>query len=303
MKFATATTIARAPTSKSVLAAAIMVALGIAPAQARAQGAHGGHAAHATDSGQTVPATQANEPAAPVHSRTPIPALTDADREAASYSGDGHVVHDKAINYQFLFDELEWQDAKDGGTLKWDLTGWIGGDIDRFWLRSEGERDSGKLEHAEVQALWGHAVSPWWDAVGGIRQDFKPGPSQTWAAFGIQGTPLYNLESEITGFVGDSGQTSLRLKGEYDVLITNRLVLQPMVEVNFYGKNDPARGQGAGLGTSELGLRLRYEIRRELAPYIGVSWNRSYGNTADFVRADGGSRNETRFLVGVRMWF
>jgi copper resistance protein B len=154
-----------------------------------------------------------------------------------------------------------------------------------------------------VQALWGHSITPWWDLVGGIRHDFKPGESQNWAAFGLQGLALYNFESEITGFVGDSGQTALRLKGEYDILITNRLILQPMAEVNFYGKNDPGRDVGAGLANSEIGLRLRYEIRREFAPYIGVTWNRSYGNTADFVRADGGNRSETRFLVGVRMWF
>ncbi|WP_141218192.1 copper resistance protein B [Bordetella genomosp. 11] len=250
-----------------------------------------------------VPGAASAQSDSPTQSRTPIPVLTDADRKAAAFDSGGHVVHDKGINYQFLFDELEWQDAKDGSALNWDFTGWVGGDVDRLWLRSEGERTNGKLEHAEAQALWGHSITPWWDLVGGVRQDFKPGPSQTWAAFGIQGQALYNFESEITGFVGDSGQTSLRLKGEYDILITNRLILQPMAEINFYGKNDPGRQMGAGLGNSEVGLRLRYEIRREFAPYIGVTWNRSYGNTADFVRADGGSRNETRFLAGVRMWF
>jgi copper resistance protein B len=251
----------------------------------------------------TVPPAAAAQTSAPTQSRTPIPVLTDADRKAAAFDSGGHMVHDTAINYQFLFDELEWQDAKDGSALSWDFTGWIGGDIDRLWLRSEGERTNGALEHAEVQALWGHSITPWWDLVGGIRQDFKPGPSQTWAAFGLQGLALYNFESEITGFVGDSGQTALRLKGEYDILITNRLILQPMAEVNFYGKNDAARGVGSGLASSEVGLRLRYEIRREFAPYIGVTWNRAYGNTADFARAEGSSRSETRFLVGVRMWF
>jgi copper resistance protein B len=251
----------------------------------------------------TVPPAAAAQSSAPTQSRIPIPVLTDADRKAAAFDSGGHMVHDTAINYQFLFDELEWQDAKDGTALSWDFTGWIGGDIDRLWLRSEGERTNGALEHAEVQALWGHSITPWWDLVGGIRQDFKPGPSQTWAAFGLQGLALYNFESEITGFVGDSGQTALRLKGEYDILITNRLILQPMAEVNFYGKNDAARGVGSGLANSEVGLRLRYEIRREFAPYIGLTWNRAYGNTADFARADGASRSETRFLVGVRMWF
>ncbi|ARP97422.1 copper resistance protein CopB [Bordetella genomosp. 13] len=252
--------------------------------------------------GFALPFAASAQSNAPTQSRTPIPVLTDADRKAANFDAAGHAVHDTSINYQFLFDELEWQEAKDGSALNWDFTGWVGGDIDRLWLRSEGERTNGKLEHVEVQALWGHSITPWWDLVGGIRQDFKPGPSQTWAAFGLQGLALYNFESEITVFVGDSGQTALRLKGEYDILITNRLILQPMAEVNFYGKNDPDRDVGAGLANSEVGLRLRYEIRREFAPYIGVTWNRSYGNTADFVRAAGENRNETRFLVGVRMW-
>jgi copper resistance protein B len=253
--------------------------------------------------GTVVPLAASAQSNAPTQSRTPIPVLTDADRKAAAFDSGGHMVHDTAINYQLLFDELEWQDAKDGSALKWDFTGWLGGDIDRLWLRSEGERINSTLEHAELQALWGHSITPWWDLVGGIRQDFKPGPSQTWAAFGVQGMALYNFESEITGFVGDSGQTALRLKGEYDFLVTNRLILQPMAEVNFYGKNDASRSIGVGLANSEVGLRLRYEIRREFAPYIGVTWNRSYGNTADFARADGASRSETRVLAGVRMWF
>ncbi|MEO4017102.1 copper resistance protein B, partial [Pseudomonas rossensis] len=127
------------------------------------------------------------QPAAPTESRTPIPALTDADRAAVYASPSGHKVHDTALNHYLLADKLEWQDADDGSTLAWDLSGWIGGDIDRLWLRSEGERTNGKTEDAEIQALWGHVISPWWDVVTGIRQDFKPGDPQTWAAFGVQG--------------------------------------------------------------------------------------------------------------------
>lgn len=240
---------------------------------------------------------------APAESRTPIPALTDADRQAAFLDSDGHTVHDKTISSFFLVDQLEWQDGREGGSLNWDVKGWIGGDIDRLWIRSEGERSNGKLGESEIQALWGHAVSPWWDVVGGIRHDFKPGSSQNWAAFGIQGLALYNFEAEATAFVGENGQTAARLKGEYDILITNRLILQPTAEINFHGKNDRGRSVGSGLSNTEVGLRLRYEIRREFAPYIGVTWNRAYGNTADYARADGEARNEARFLVGVRMWF
>ncbi|WP_085648168.1 MULTISPECIES: copper resistance protein B [unclassified Pseudomonas] len=243
------------------------------------------------------------QPAAPTESRTPIPALTDADRAAVFTSHAGHQVHDSAINTYFLADKLEWQDADDASTLAWDLSGWIGGDIDRLWLRSEGERSNGKTEDAEIQALWGHAISPWWDVVSGVRQDFKPGAPQTWAAFGLQGMALYNFEAEATAFLGENGQSAVRLEGDYDILLTNRLILQPTAELNVYGKNDPQRGIGSGLADTEVGLRLRYEIRREFAPYIGVTWNRTYGHTADYAREEGEDRSEARLVLGVRMWF
>lgn len=243
------------------------------------------------------------QPAAPTESRTPIPALTDADRAAVFTSHAGHQVHDSAINTYFLADKLEWQNADDASTLAWDLSGWIGGDIDRLWLRSEGERSNGKTEDAEVQALWGHAISPWWDVVTGVRQDFKPGAPQTWAAFGLQGMELYNFEAEATAFLGENGQSAVRLEGDYDILLTNRLILQPTAELNVYGKNDPQRGIGSGLANTEAGLRLRYEIRREFAPYIGVTWNRTYGHTADYAREEGEDRSEARLVLGVRLWF
>ncbi|WP_147466565.1 copper resistance protein B [Pseudomonas cichorii] len=236
-------------------------------------------------------------------SRTPIPELTDADRAAVYTSHAGHKVHDDAINTFLLADKLEWQDADQGSSLAWDLKGWVGGDIDRLWLRSEGERTSGKTESAEVQALWGHSISPWWDLVAGARQDFKPGDPQTWAAFGIQGMALSNFEAQATAFIGEAGQSAARLEGDYDLLLTNRLILQPSAELNLYGKNDPQRGIGSGLANTEVGLRLRYEIRREFAPYIGVSWKRTYGKTAEYAREEGDERSEARLVLGVRMWF
>ncbi|MBV4523031.1 copper resistance protein B [Pseudomonas sp. SWRI74] len=243
------------------------------------------------------------QPAAPTESRTPIAPLTDADRAAVYVDPAGHRVHDSALNSYFLADKLEWQDADDGSALAWDLSGWIGGDIDRLWLRSEGERSNGKTEDAEIQALWGHAISPWWDVVSGIRQDFKPGVAQTWAALGVQGMALYNFEAEATAFIGEGGQSAMRLEGDYDILLTNRLILQPTAELNVYGKNDPQRGIGSGLSNSEAGLRLRYEIRREFAPYLGVTWNRTYGKTADYAMAEGEVRSEARLVLGVRLWF
>ena len=247
---------------------------------------------------------QGMSPATPAltQSRTPIPALTDADRAAVYNAPGGHQVHDSGVNSMLLINQLEWQGG-DGNAQSWDIKGWVGGDIDRLWLRSEGERSAGRTESAEAQALWGHAIGPWWDVVGGVRQDFKPGDSQTWAAFGVQGMALYNFEAEATLFVGESGHTAARLEGDYDILLTNRLILQPTAELNFYAQNDPQRGVGSGLAESELGLRLRYEIRREFAPYVGVSWNRAYGQTAQYARDEDEDINQLRWVVGVRLWF
>lgn len=253
------------------------------------------------DSGMTTMAP--SKPAAPTQSRTPIPPITDADRAAVYQSTKGHVIHDHALYSFLLFDQLEWQDEDNGSVLNWDVNGWLGGDIDRLWIRSKGERTNGKTESAELQTLWGRSISPWWDVVGGVRQDFKPGPPQTWAALGLQGLALYNFEVEATAFLGEGGQTSLRVEGDYDILLTNRLILQPTAEVDFYGQNDAKRGIGSGLSTTEVGMRLRYEIYREFAPYIGFSWNRSYGNTAAFSQEGGGDRSEARLVLGVRLWF
>lgn len=236
-------------------------------------------------------------------SRTPIPELTDADRKAAFPPLAGHKVHDQSINSLFLLDQLEYQDADDGSTLAWDATGWIGGDINRLWLRSSGERTNGVTEAAEVQALYGRSISPWWDVVAGVRQDFLPKAAQTWAAFGIQGLALYAFEAEATAFIGENGQAAARFEGDYDILLTNRLILQPTAEVNFYSKNDPQRGVGSGLANTEVGFRLRYEVVREFAPYIGLTWNRNYGATADRVREERGDVDEARLVAGIRVWY
>ncbi|MCQ4314875.1 copper resistance protein B [Stutzerimonas zhaodongensis] len=237
------------------------------------------------------------------HSRTPIPAITPADRAAAFPDLPAHDMHQGGSHFMFVADELEWQDANDGSTLAWNLNGWWGGDIDRLAFRSEGERTNGHTEEAELQLLWSHAIGPWWETVAGVRQDFKPGSPQTWAAFGIQGMPLYGLETEATAFIGEGGQTSLRLEAEYDMLLTQRWVLQPKAEVNLHGRNDASRGVGAGFSDASIGLRLRYEINRQLAPYVGVSWTRAYGNSADMLRSEDEDTSEARLVAGIRFWF
>jgi copper resistance protein B len=233
----------------------------------------------------------------------PLPPITEADRAAAfPQNMEGHTVHDQKWMYHVLFDQLEWQGTNAGG-VKLENTTWIGGDIDRLWLRFDAESDDGRLEGASAHALWGHSFSRWWDVVAGIRQDVRPGDPQTWAAVGIQGLAPYWFEVEATGYIGAGGRTQLRFEVEYDLLLTNRLILQPLLETTINGRSDPERGMGAGLSSLETGLRLRYEIRRELAPYVGVSWHRSFFGTADHARAAGEDVGAARVAVGVRTWF
>jgi copper resistance protein B len=240
---------------------------------------------------------------APLEPVTPIPVLTDADRAAAVPPAHDHPVHDNGIQSHILFDRLEAWNADDGTGLEWEARSWIGTDLNRLWLRSEGERVDGRTESADLEVLYGHSVSPWWDVVTGIRHDFKPGASQDFAAIGVIGLAPYKFEVAATAYIGQAGQTSARFEVEYEGLLTNRLILQPLVEVNLYGKNDARRHIGAGLGTIELGLRLRYEFTRQFAPYIGIVREHAFGGTADLLRDDGEDTNDTRITAGVRIWF
>ena len=235
--------------------------------------------------------------------KAPIPPVTDADRQAAFPSGlEGHAVHDRAVNFMVLFDQAEWRGAGNGGA-SWDHRSGGGGDVTRFWIRTEGEAGNGRVENAFATALMGRSVARWWDVVAGVRQDFRPGAAQTWAAIGIQGLAPYWFEVEATGYVGAGGRTHLRLEMEYELLLTNRLILQPLVEAEVYGKSDRARGIAAGLTSVETGLRLRYELRRELAPYVGVTWGRKFFGTADVARAEGKAVSGARMVFGLRTWF
>jgi copper resistance protein B len=232
-----------------------------------------------------------------------IPTVTEEDRKAVFPAVEGHGVHDRAINFFVLFDQLEWQSIAGGSGLNLDSKGWVGLDRDRLWFRAEGDGEDGRVGEAEAHVFYARHISRWWDVVAGVRQDFGPGPSRTWAAVGIQGLAPYWFEVELTGYVGESGRTQFRGELEYELLLTNRLVLQPLLEVDIFGKSDPERGIGAGLSTSDLGLRLRFEFRREFAPYIGVAWHNKWGDTAEFAEAAGEETGGARFVTGVRLWF
>ena len=201
-----------------------------------------------------------------------------------------------------LLDQLEWRDTAEGNAAVWDAEGWYGGDNNKLWLRSEGERVAGATQNARADLLWDHTFARWWSVQAGGRQDFGAGPGRTWAAIGVQGLAPYWFNTEATFYVGEQGRTAMRLKAEYELLFTQRLILQPEGEANLYGKSDPARQLGSGLSDLEIGLRLRYEVRREFAPYIGVVWARQFGSTADYVRVSGGNPSELQFVAGLRAW-
>lgn len=215
--------------------------------------------------------------------------------------GDQHA-HEESVHYLALFDQFEWQDAE-GGAQNWDAKGWIGTDLDRAWFRTEGEREDGRTESAFTELLYGRAISPWWELVAGVRNDFRPGPSRTWGAIGVQGLAPYKFDIEATAYIGESARTHARVEAEYELLLSNRLILQPQIEAELFGEDDRRRRIGAGLSQVELGLRLRYEIRREFAPYLGLVWSRRVGDTADFARQEGERIRDTRLVAGIRFWF
>ena len=198
--------------------------------------------------------------------------------------------------------EIQVRNGRDG--YRWNGEAFFGSDIDRLWIKSEGEGDfGGSPDHAEVQALYSRAVGAYFDVQAGIRQDLGASPRRTYAALGIEGLAPYQFHTAGALFLSTKGDVLARLEGWYDQRLTQRLVLQPRAELNFAARDMPATRTGSGLSDVELGLRLRYELRREFAPYVGITWTRKAGDTARFARQDGESVEDTSFVAGVRFWF
>ena len=209
---------------------------------------------------------------------------------------------DAAALGKFVADQFEWRQGDGADGPAWDIQGWYGTDYNKLWFKSEGVRVGSVTEDARVELLWDRIFSRWWSAQAGARHGLGEGPSRNWLALGVQGLAPYFFQIEATGYVGDSGRTAARFRAEYELLFTQRMILQPEFELNAYGKDDPDRHIGAGFSDLQLGLRLRYEIRRELAPYIGVAWLRSLGKTADQMRAAGEDPSVLQFVAGIRFW-
>ncbi len=209
---------------------------------------------------------------------------------------------DEHAFWAVLGDRLEYQASSDS-TL-FDLQGWYGTTYDRLVVKTEGEIADSRLQESETQLLWGHAISTYFDTQVGLRLDqYDEGKDRQWIAVGMQGLAPYWFELDMTAYLGEGGRTAFNLEAEYELLLTQRLVLQPRAELNLYGKDDRNNDIGSGLSDISLGLRLRYEFSRQFAPYIGVEWTDSYGDTADYRRAAGADVSDTQFVAGVRFWF
>lgn len=204
---------------------------------------------------------------------------------------------------KLFLDQLEtrFRKGRDGYYLN--AQAWHGGDIDKLWLKTEVEGDYGrKAERAEFQALWSHAVDPWWDLQAGVRLDAAPGTHGR-LALGVEGLASYWIETEATAFVSTKGDVTARVDAEHDIRITQKLILQPRAELNFSLQDITSERIGSGLSRAELGLRLRYAVVPNFAPYVGVIYERAVGRTATLVRQDGERPGGVEFATGLRFWF
>lgn len=214
-----------------------------------------------------------------------------------------HDMDDTAPNAMLLLDRIEAFAGQGGHGQSWEAEGFYGNDTDKLWFRSEGEREGGRPHEGDAELFWSHAVATFWDTQLGVRSDFGEGPKRQWAAFGLQGLAPYWFELEATAYVGQGGRTAARIRAEYELRFTQRLILQPELEVNAYGKDDERRGLRSGIASVEGGLRLRYEVTRAFAPYMGVAWEHLTRGTADLASDQGRRVTDRRWVAGVRLWF
>jgi copper resistance protein B len=219
--------------------------------------------------------------------------------EAAPF---GAPVEDQHVWTHLIADQLEGRFGRDNG-FRWSAEAWTGTDSNRFWLKSEGEtNDQGKVEEGQHELLYARPITSFFDLQAGLRSDIDSRAGRNWAALGIEGLAPLFFHVSATGYASSAGHYAAKLEGNYDLLLTQQLILQPELELNFYSKSDPARGLGSGLADMDAGLRLRYEFNRKFAPYIGVAYENSFAGTAALVRALGEKPSRLRFTFGLRAW-
>ena len=251
--------------------------------------------------GTALPAGTAPPPPPPMdhYADRYFPAAAMARARAAMMREGG-----AQTSYRIMVNLAEYQARAGRDGYRWDAEAWFGGDINRLTVKTEGDGvRGGGVGAAEVQALYSRAVGPYFDMQAGVRHDFARGRPTTYATIGFEGLAPYWFEVEGAAFVSDRGDLLARVEGYYDQRITQRLILQPRVELDLAAQDVAATRIGSGLSSAELGLRLRYEVARRFAPYVGISWERETGRTARYARQDGERPDTTSFVAGVRMWF
>lgn len=219
---------------------------------------------------------------------------------AISLAGE---MNDDPLLAMVMVNQLEVRTVSGQDPLVWDAEGWIGRDLNKLWIKTDGEYKDGRAEETEFQALYGRAITPFWDLQLGWRRDIRPTPDRDWLAVGVKGLAPYFFDVDVAIFVGDNGRTAARIQAEYEIMFTQRLILVPEIELNLYGKDDEAVSLGSGLSSLETGLRLRYEIRRKFAPYLGLNWIRLCGKTADYAREEETPVDDVQFVFGVSAWY
>jgi copper resistance protein B len=217
----------------------------------------------------------------------------------------GNPVDDTRVYVHAIFNQLEGR-IGNGSYLRWEGQAWAGDDYNKLWLKSEGRYNvnrHGQVSDSDQELLYDRPVSSYFDIQAGVRYDLDNLRGRIWAALGIQGLAVGFWNVEATLYASDNAHFALKTNASYDLLLTQRLILQPQFETNWYSKDDAGRRLGSGLSDIDMGLRLRYELSRKLAPYVGVAYQRTFGGTSGYTREDGGHVNDLRFLIGLRAWF
>ncbi len=204
---------------------------------------------------------------------------------------------DDPLLYKVTFDRFEMQN-NDEKALIWDTSVWIGYDMNKLYLYTEGEKPKGESAASENQLLISHVIAPFWDIQYGIGYDKTSNDNQSWGVLALSGLAPYFFETRAAFLIGEDGNIGVRIGAEYEALLTQKLILTPSIESDFYSKDNKNMNIGKGLSNITTGLRLRYEIRREFAPYVGIEWSKNFGNTNDFNPLD-----ETYLSAGFRVWF
>jgi len=234
-----------------------------------------------------------------------VPTYAQYDQEGTQKNFGTQFVHDDEVFAVFFGDRLEYQTGEGKDLFLWDVQAWVGEDYNKLWFKSEGtwSIDGDGFDEAEVELFYSRTIASFWDLQMGLRHDFEPDPDRTFAALGIEGLAPLWFELEATAYISEDGDVSASLEVEYDLLITQRLIFQPRLETSIAVQEVEKYGIGGGFNYIELGARLRYEVRREFAPYLGISWNRKLGATADFAHDEGEDPDVLSFVAGLRIWF